>query len=92
MSEVFDALGNRPEYYNSLMNLIESADKENDTVRMETGYFRLGSALTTGDRNFEKADSLLNKCLKISLIKKDSSLYFTFSGKYWMELLSGKKI
>jgi hypothetical protein len=40
---------------------------------MESGYYTLGSSLTNEKRNFERADSLLRKCLELSLIKSDTA-------------------
>jgi len=73
MADVYNALGNQKEYRNTLKIMINAADKENDTLRMENGYFVLGSSYTNKERDFNKADSLLKKCLELSLIKNDTA-------------------
>jgi two-component system, LytTR family, sensor kinase len=73
LKEVYMALGNLKEYRNTLYKLIDAAIRENDTLYLETGYFRLGTSFTDKEPDFRRADSLLNKCLDISLIKKDTA-------------------
>jgi tetratricopeptide (TPR) repeat protein len=73
MKDVYDALGNQSEYRNSLRMLINAANDENDTIYLETGYYLLGTSLTSEKRDFRRADSLLRRSLELSLIKKDSA-------------------
>jgi two-component system LytT family sensor kinase len=73
ISEVYLALGDLKEYRNTLKTLIQEAYNENDTLFIETGYFKLGTSLTDKERNFTGADSLLRKCLEIAMIKKDTA-------------------
>jgi hypothetical protein len=40
---------------------------------MQTGYWRLGTILSDSDKDYKRADSLLRRCLEISLKKKDTS-------------------
>jgi len=67
-------LNNLQEYRNTLYKLISYAVKESDTTYMKMGYFRLGTSFsdTTKKPDHKLADSLLRKCLEISLIQKDS--------------------
>ncbi|MCX6326779.1 MAG: histidine kinase [Bacteroidia bacterium] len=73
LKDVYDALGNLKEFRNTLYKLIDAASKENDTVYLEIGYWRLGTSLTDKERDFSLADSLLKICLDISLIRKDTT-------------------
>ncbi len=73
IAKVYEALGNIKEFHNSMRLMIESADDENDTAAMSSGYYLLGTSLTNRERDFKAADSLLKKCLELAMIKKDSS-------------------
>jgi tetratricopeptide (TPR) repeat protein len=73
IADVYDALGNLREYRNNLQNVIEAAQKENDTLHIKDGFFRLGSSLTNKERDFKLADSLLRRCLEVSLKSRDTS-------------------
>jgi len=73
ISDVYLALGDFNNYYRSLNELINSGQKEKDTFYILTGLFRWGSSHTTENRIFMKADSLLNICHEISVIRNDSS-------------------
>jgi tetratricopeptide (TPR) repeat protein len=78
IADIYNALGNQKEYRNYLQQFINAADSENDTLSMETGYFRLGTSLTSEVRNFKMADSLLRRCLEIASVKGDT-FYITLS-------------
>ena len=73
MADVYKSLGNIKEYRKALQVLIDASVKERDTLNLEWGLFYLGSSLTEGDRDFRKADSLLRKCLEISMVRKDTA-------------------
>lgn len=73
LKDVYDVLGNQKEYRNSLQMLIDAANEEKDTIFMESGYYLLGTSLTNKERDFKRADSLLRRCLGLSLVKKDTS-------------------
>lgn len=66
------ALGNLKEFRNTLEKFIDAAVSENDTAHIETGYWSLGTSFTDKEPDFIKADSILRKCLALSLIKKDT--------------------
>jgi len=72
LKNVYDTLGNLKEFRNTLNKLIDAAYKENDTLYLEIGYWRLGTSLTDKEPDFNRADSLLKICLEISLLKKDT--------------------
>jgi two-component system LytT family sensor kinase len=72
LKDVYNALGNLKEFRNTLDKLINAASKENDTLYLEIGYWRLGTSLTDKEPDFNRADSLLKMCLEISLLKKDT--------------------
>jgi tetratricopeptide (TPR) repeat protein len=73
LKDVYDALGNQVEYRNTLKLMIEAASDENDTLALETGYYRLGTSYTSKERDFKRADSLLRRSLELSLITKDTA-------------------
>jgi two-component system, LytTR family, sensor kinase len=72
IADVYLALGNLEEYHKTLEQLIDAAYTEKDTFFIETGYFRLGTSFTDKVRDFGFADSILRKCLELSLIRKDT--------------------
>jgi len=72
IANVYDALGNQPEYRNNLQIFINEAGSEKDTFALASGLFRLGTSLTEKERDFKRADSLLKKCLQIAEIKNDT--------------------
>jgi two-component system, LytTR family, sensor kinase len=73
IADVFFALGNLKEYRNNLRLRIDAALLENDTLHFEDGLFRLGSSFTDKERDFNRADSILKRCLEVALIKNDTS-------------------
>ncbi len=79
MKDVYSesALNNLKEYRNTLYKLISAAQKENDSLYLKMGYFRLGTSFsdTIKDPDHRLADSLLRKCLELSLMQKDT--FFT---------------
>ncbi|HNW57716.1 MAG TPA: tetratricopeptide repeat protein [Bacteroidales bacterium] len=72
IADVYNSMGNLKDYRATLQKVIDASKEVNDTSYLELGYFRLGTSYTEKDRNYHNADSLLRKCLEISLIKKDS--------------------
>jgi sensor histidine kinase YesM len=73
IADVYNALGDINEYHNSLQLMINAAESERDTSSLVVGLFRLGSSLAERERDFRRADSLLKKCLALSLIRKDTA-------------------
>ncbi len=73
IADVFNSLGNLKDYRKSLEKTVESSYLEHDSLYLEVGYWRWGTSYTDNDRNFHKADSLLRKCLEISILKKDTT-------------------
>jgi tetratricopeptide (TPR) repeat protein len=71
------ALNNLKEYRNTLYKMIDASHKENDTASLKMGFWRLGTSFsdTIKDPNHRLADSLLRKCLELSLMQKDT--FFT---------------
>jgi tetratricopeptide (TPR) repeat protein len=74
---VYNKLGNLRESRVSLYKLIDAAALENDTLSQLLGYWAVGTSfcrdsVTDNERDFKLADSLLRKCLEISIIKKDT--------------------
>jgi tetratricopeptide (TPR) repeat protein len=91
IADVYSALGNINEYQNTLQLLIDAAYNENDTIHIETGYFRLGSSFTDKERDFNRADSLLRRCLEISLVGKDTAyIALSLSNLGWNYYLEKK--
>lgn len=73
IADVYRTLGNLTEFKINLQKLLETAIDENDTLYMEDGFYKLGSAYLYPERDFIKADSLLNRCIEISLIRGDTA-------------------
>ena len=73
LTDVYDRLGNLEEVRNSLKKLIAAANKERDTMFLIFGYERLGKTYLEQGRDYKMADSIVNKCLEIALIRKDSA-------------------
>jgi tetratricopeptide (TPR) repeat protein len=91
MADVYDAIMDQNKYRSALQLLIEAATDEKDTLFMEIGYWRLGTSLTSKERDFKRADSLLRKCLDLSLIKKDTSyIALTLANLGWNFYLEKK--
>jgi tetratricopeptide (TPR) repeat protein len=74
ISQVYDALGDMEKYRNAMEMMIDAGNFENDTSILKLGYYRLGSVLTEKQRDFKKADSLLNKSLELSILTNDTSM------------------
>jgi tetratricopeptide (TPR) repeat protein len=71
-SEVYRTVKDIGGLQNSLEQVIITAGSENDSSMLERGYLRLGTFWEEFNKDFRKADSLLKKCLRIALIKKDT--------------------
>lgn len=72
---VFNAINDLNGYRKALEMMIYASLAENDSVSAQDGFLKLGTSLTDMDRDFRKADSLLRRCLEISLIRRDT--FFT---------------
>jgi tetratricopeptide (TPR) repeat protein len=75
---VYRSLGKLKEEREALQLSIDAAFSENDTLHIENGYFRLGSSFlrdssTDKDRDFNRGDSILRRCLEISLAGRDTN-------------------
>jgi tetratricopeptide (TPR) repeat protein len=70
-ANIYDAINDLNGYQQAMQNMINAAQTENDTLSLERAYYLLGRSLTERNRNFRLADSLLRRCLEVSLIKKD---------------------
>jgi tetratricopeptide (TPR) repeat protein len=71
-------LGSAKDFNGKKKNLelmIEAAENENDTTSIEEGLLRLGTMLEAEIIDYKLADSLLKRCVEISLLKKDD--YYT---------------
>ncbi|MDD3052649.1 MAG: hypothetical protein PHR06_16130, partial [Candidatus Cloacimonetes bacterium] len=73
LADIYNTLGNQPEYRKNLKYFAETAEKENDTINMKIGIWWLGSSYTNPEYDHRLADSLLRKCLELSLINNDTS-------------------
>lgn len=73
LADIYSRIGDIKENQIALRNMIESSALENDTSFLQIGLFSLGSLYTGKMPDYDKADSLLKKCLEIALIKKDST-------------------
>ena len=70
--------GDMKGYRTNLTRSIDAAIAEHDTVDLEEGLLRLGSSYLEYERNFHKVDSMLKRCLELSIIRKDT-FYTGFS-------------
>jgi two-component system, LytTR family, sensor kinase len=70
---LYSTIGDIKEMQSSLYKMIEAAANDKDTVFMSIAYYRLGTSYTQKNRDYKKADSLLNKCLELALIRSDSN-------------------
>ncbi len=72
IANVMNAAGDLKGYRTNLGYSIDAASAEKDTTGIEEGLLRLGSSYIEKERDFHKVDSLLKKCLEISIIRKDT--------------------
>jgi tetratricopeptide (TPR) repeat protein len=66
------SVGDTKGYRDNMSMMAKEAISEKDSFLQERGLYFLGTSMTEKVRNFVKADSLLKKCLEISLIRKDT--------------------
>ena len=77
-SQVMKTAGDLKEESKCYELMAEAALAENDYIRAMDAWLSNGSLFLDKMRNFGKADSLLRKCLDMSLIKEDS-IFSSFS-------------
>jgi tetratricopeptide (TPR) repeat protein len=70
-ANIFIKVGDLNSYRENLRLMIDAAQNENDTLNIQEGLLRLGTSLTDKNPDFRQADSLLRKCIQISMIRKD---------------------
>ena len=93
LKDVYEKLGNNNDYQSTMYKLIDAAYRENDTLYiLRAATTCLEPHLTEKDRNFKKADSLLKRMSRSGINKKGYIFHHSLFGKYWLELLSGKKL
>ncbi len=92
ISEVYKVLDNNQEKYREThVSMINASREEKDTINLIDGYFRLGTSLTSKERDFKKADSLLRKSLELAIIKKDTGfISLSLSNMGWNFYLEKK--
>jgi tetratricopeptide (TPR) repeat protein len=73
ISDVYAAIMDFKKYHNTLQSMIDEALAENDTSSIKSAYFKLGTSLTTHERDFKRSDSLLRICLELSVLTSDTS-------------------
>jgi tetratricopeptide (TPR) repeat protein len=71
-ADVLNAAKDLNGYRKNLVLMIEAAADEKDTVSLEEGLLRLGNLFVEKMRDFRLCDSLLRKCVEISLIRRDN--------------------
>jgi tetratricopeptide (TPR) repeat protein len=72
LANVYNTINDMEGYESSLGKMIETSEAENDSLNAGRGYYFLGTLKIERMRNFEVADSLLRKCLDISLATRDT--------------------
>jgi tetratricopeptide (TPR) repeat protein len=75
IANVMNAAGDIKGYRKNLKFEIDAASSEKDTLGIETGLLKLGNSYVDTERDSHKGDSVLRKCLEISILRKDS--YFS---------------
>ena len=84
IADVYNVLGNQKEYRNTLQKIIDTGTEEKDTMFIEDGLYKLGSAYLNTSRDFKKADSLLNRCICMALISGDTGyISLSFANLGW---------
>jgi tetratricopeptide (TPR) repeat protein len=73
LATLYSTIGDVKEYQNSLYKMIEAAAHDKDTVFLLRGYYLLGTYYAEKIRSYNKCDSLLGICLRLSMIRNDSS-------------------
>ncbi|MFN8242077.1 MAG: histidine kinase [Bacteroidales bacterium] len=76
IASVMFAVGDSVGYRHFLNEVIKSAFAESDSATAQSGLLRLGNSYVEGDRDKIKADSILRKCLALSVLTKN----FYYSG------------
>lgn len=74
ISDVYRIQRDTVTYRKTLQTLINESINEKDSALLARGLYGLGSSLILQVRDFKLADSLLRQCLKISELRKDTSL------------------
>ena len=88
LANLYSAIGDVKEYQNSLYKLIEASHNDKDSAFLKMGYYLLGTSYTEKSRNYHKADSLLNLCRELALIKNDTNyLALSLANLGWNEYL-----
>jgi len=72
MANVFSTVNDLKGTRNNYSRMIEAAMTEKDSLNILTGLLRLGTSYTDKDRHFREGDSILRKCIEISLLRKDT--------------------
>lgn len=67
------ALNDLPKFRSTLTLVISAAEKEKDSSLLKAAFWRLGTSYTDKEPDYRLADSLLRKCLEISIQTKDTS-------------------
>ena len=75
MAIVYDAAHDMKNYRKNMKFMIDAGQAENDTTSIEEGLLRLGSSYIEMERSFSKVDSILRRCVEISIMRKDT--FFT---------------
>jgi tetratricopeptide (TPR) repeat protein len=71
-ANLLSSVGDIKGYKGAMLMMIDAASSEHDSLTVEEGLLRLGTVVTEKNRDFREADSILQKCLEISLIRKDT--------------------
>jgi tetratricopeptide (TPR) repeat protein len=74
LADVYRVLRDTATYRKTLETMIEEAQNEKDTSYLARAMYFLGSSLILNVRDFNKADSILKKCVEISKIRKDTGI------------------
>ncbi len=88
LANLYSAVGDIKEYQNSLYKMIEASQNDKDSAFLKIGYYLLGTSYTEKSRDYNKADSLLNLCRELALIKNDTNyISLSLANLGWNEYL-----
>jgi len=73
-AEVFNAANDLKNYRKYLDLMIEAGLAENDTPMIADGCLMLGTSFTDKEWDFKMADSILRRCVDLSMLRKDTFL------------------
>jgi tetratricopeptide (TPR) repeat protein len=72
VAAVYSSVKDLNAYGDNLRNMANAALYEGDTLYAETGFLRLGTLFTEDLRDFRIANTTLQECIRLSLLRRDT--------------------